>query len=157
MATMVFRYNNIKSRDTKKLEVIRLCRSDDDVLHDILIFFFLTIKNMRPNTFIICLVIVTATITSTTNLFAQDIDTSTGMKLLNWQTPLFRESLDTIYLLEDEYTSGSHTEQVLKLLVLVVFPMSINLNKTLKDINKGHYGINITGMFSPATLYERAL
>ena len=110
---------------------------------------------MRPNTLIICLVIVTATITSATNLLRKTLTPSTGMKLLSWQTPLFVKVLDTIYLLEDEYTSGESYRTGFETTCLSGgISMSINLNKTLKDINKGHYGINITGMFSPATLYE---
>ena len=110
---------------------------------------------MRPNTLIICLVIVTATITSATNLFAQDIDTLDWDEIVELADTAFRESLDTIYLLEDEYTSGESYRTGFETTCLSGgISMSINLNKTLKDINKGHYGINITGMFSPATLYE---
>ena len=89
---------------------------------------------MRPNTLIICLVIVTATITSATNLFAQDIDTLDWDEIVELADTAFRESLDTIYLLEDEYTSGESYRTGFETTCLSGgISMSINLNKTLKE------------------------
>jgi hypothetical protein len=112
-------------------------------------------QNMRSIKLYQSLLIVLTTILFPFNLSAQDIDTLDWDEIIEMADTAFRDSLDTIYLLEDEYVSGESYRTGFETACLGGgISMSINLNKTIKDINQGHYGINITGMFSPATLYE---
>ncbi len=85
---------------------------------------------------------------------AQDIDTLEWEEIVDLSDTVYNSGMDTIYVIEDSTSeaSGFRTGATLDCL-LSGTTMSVNLNKTTKTINKGQYGMNITGMFTKSTLY----
>ena len=87
-------------------------------------------------------------------IYCQDIDTLEWEEIVDLADTIFNSGLDTIYVIEDSIseTTGFRTGASLDC-TTPASTMSINLNKTVKTINKGQFGINVTGMFTKSTLY----
>jgi len=85
---------------------------------------------------------------------AQDIDTLNWEEIVELSDTLYMGGLDTIYVLEDSVseTEGFKTGTTGECLTIGT-TISVNLNKTVKPINQEQFGVNITGMFTKATLY----
>lgn len=86
--------------------------------------------------------------------FSQDIDTLEWEEIVDLADTVLNSGLDTIYVIEDSVseTAGFRTGTTIDC-TTAGSAMSINLNKTVKTINKGQFGINVTGMFTKSTLY----
>ena len=86
--------------------------------------------------------------------FSQDIDTLEWEEIVDLSDTVYNSGLDTVYVIEDSVseTAGFRTGISIDC-ELAGTAMSINLNKTVKTINKGQFGINVTGMFTKSTLY----
>jgi len=87
-------------------------------------------------------------------LKAQDIDTLTWEEIVEIADTVLNSGLDTIYIVEDTvnemagYKTGTSIE-----CTATGSAITVNLNKTIKTINKGQFGVNVTGMFTKSTLY----
>lgn len=86
--------------------------------------------------------------------YSQDIDTLEWEEVVDLADTVYNSGLDTVYVIEDSVseTAGFRTGTSIDC-ELAGPAMSINLNKTVKTINKGQFGINVTGMFTKSTLY----
>jgi len=87
-------------------------------------------------------------------IYCQDIDTLEWEEIVDLADTVYNNGLDTIYVIEDSVseTTGFRTGATTDC-TIAGSAMSINLNKTVKTINKGQFGVNVTGMFTKSTLY----
>lgn len=87
-------------------------------------------------------------------IYCQDIDTLEWEEIVDLADTVYNSGMDTIYVIEDSTseTTGFRTGASLDC-ATPASTMSINLNKTVKTINKGQFGVNVTGMFTKSTLY----
>ncbi|KRP10246.1 MAG: hypothetical protein ABR95_06790 [Sphingobacteriales bacterium BACL12 MAG-120813-bin55] len=67
---------------------------------------------------------------------------------------IYNSGLDTVYLLEDSVAETTGFRTGISFECSGGSAMNINLNKTVKNINKGQFGVNATGLFTTTTLYE---
>lgn len=85
---------------------------------------------------------------------AQDIDTLTWEEIVEFADTVLNSGLDTLYIVDDTlnemagYKTGTSIE-----CTAAGSAITVNLNKTIKTINKGQFGVNVTGMFTKSTLY----
>jgi hypothetical protein len=95
-----------------------------------------------------------ALIFSTFSTYAQDMDTLEWEEIVDLADTVYKSGMDTIYEIDDS-TSESSTFRtgITDDCLLAGTAINIHLNSTVKTINKGQFGINITGMFSKSTLY----
>jgi len=86
--------------------------------------------------------------------FSQDIDTLEWEEIVDLADTVYISGLDTVYVIKDSVseTAGFRTGASLDC-TSAGSAMSINLNKSVKTINKGQFGVNVTGMFTKSTLY----
>ncbi|MFN0275523.1 MAG: hypothetical protein ACKVPJ_07255 [Chitinophagales bacterium] len=110
------------------------------------------LNNKKRYAVFICIIV--SFFFSINKLFSQDLDTLEWEEIVDLADTVYNNGLDTIYELEDSVyeTSGFRTGVSLDCLETGT-AMSINLNKTIKTINKGLYGVNVSGMFTKNTLY----
>ena len=111
-------------------------------------------QNMRPIKLYQSVLIVLSTILFPFNLFAQDIDTLDWDEIVELADTIYNSGLDTVYLLEDSVAETTGFRTVISFKCSGGSAMNINLNKTVKNINKGQFGVNATGLFTTTTLYE---
>ena len=109
---------------------------------------------MRPIKLYQSVLIVLSTILFPFNLFAQDIDTLDWDEIVELADTIYNSGLDTVYLLEDSVAETTGFRTVISFKCSGGSAMNINLNKTVKNINKGQFGVNATGLFTTTTLYE---
>ncbi len=86
---------------------------------------------------------------------AQEIDTLNWEEIVDLSDTVYMGGLDTIYVIDDSVseTEGFKTGTTGECLTIGT-TISVSLNKTVKPINQEQFGVNITGMFTKATLYD---
>ncbi|MFN0274815.1 MAG: T9SS type A sorting domain-containing protein [Chitinophagales bacterium] len=110
------------------------------------------LNSKKQYTLFICIII--SFFFSINSLYAQDLDTLEWEEIVDLADTVYNNGLDTIYELEDSVYEESTFRTGASLdCSLFGTAMSINLNKTIEPINKGLYGVNVTGMFTQNTLY----